>query len=170
MNYNSVRLFYVEGQTEIHLIKNLKLRGKPKLFNFWTTNVNKIIRTIKSNYCVCIVYDTDSINSKNIIRFIDSINRIASSCYKVILLQQTDNLEDELKFSCSCKQNILFNAFNSSGRREFKSQFLKTSNPIEVLNKLGFNMENLWSKDIIADANQLIKKKNIYHGNVHLVP
>ena len=66
MNTNSVRLFYVEGETELHLLKKLELRGKLKKFNFWNNNVNKIIRTIKSNYCVCIVYDTEDIHPQNV--------------------------------------------------------------------------------------------------------
>ena len=148
---NSVRLFYVEGETELHLIEKLELRGKLKKFNFWNNNVNKIIRTIKRNYCVCIVYDTDDIHPQNVIRFVESVKRIASSCYKVMLLQQTKNMEDELLFSCSCKNKTLFDAFQASGRKEFKNQFIKTNNPIEILNALGFTKESLWSKKLLLN-------------------
>lgn len=170
MNLNSVRLFYVEGETEVHLIKKLELRGKRRIFNFWTTNVSKILRTVNKNYCVCIVYDTDNLKPKNILRFVEGVKRIADNCFKVILLQQTKNMEDELLYSCSCHSKSLFDAFKAGGRQNFKNQFNKTSNPIDVLNNLGFKKEYLWPKGIIPETRQLLDMKNIYYGNKYLLP
>lgn len=165
---NTIRVFYVEGETELRLLNCLNLRGQLKKFNFWNNKVNKILRTIKANYCVCIVYDIDDINEVSLKRFIASVKLISQSCFKVILLQQTKNLEDELIYSCQCKEKSLLEAFKACSRSELKGNFNKTKTPLPLLSKLNFEKSKLWNRSIIPNLTILNKQKNIYFTSKHL--
>ena len=166
MSNNTIILILVEGETEQHLINDSNIRGKVKIFNCWDNEIKKIQRMINSKYHVVIVYDTDIINPACTKRFKENITVLSKICHQITILQQTQNLEDELIYACSCSEKSLLNEFKSSSKSEFKSSFLKCTNPLVKLEKLGFDSNKMWDRDIIKEFENLINVKTVNNKNI----
>lgn len=152
-------LFLIEGETEEKLIKELKLLGKIQYFNFWDTDISKIIARIRADE-VYIVYDTDV--TTNINRFIKNLKKLQMQKIKFYLLQQTNNLEDEI-INCSSCKNIR-QIFNSS-RTEFKECFLSCNNLSRKLFEIDFSPEKLWTGQ---DNSNLLQWSSLRRNFSHL--
>lgn len=153
-------LILVEGQTEEYLLKKLNVIGKIQIFNLWDKDVQKIARKFKSNTAVFVVYDTDTAQSQsNIARFNANLAFLKQGGQLKGILQQTLNFEDELVFACDALRNKqgLFQTFNAVDANEFKNKFLKSNNPIALLEKQGFDKMKLWKQNVSANVD------NNYH-------
>lgn len=140
---------FVEGETEEKLLKELKVIGRIKKINLWNKDVNKLLRTFKPNTAIFVIYDTDAMQSEaNITRFNANLATLKKNHYLAGILQQTENFEDELVHACRQFKTLkdLFKAFDAVNADEFKTKFLKANNPIEILEKFGFDKHELWQK------------------------
>lgn len=168
---NLRHVYYYEGETERKLISTLKndgdiLHGKLQKFNFWQTEATKIVRKISGSSVLYIIFDTDTINVKSTEKFILNMKLLVGEkkVKEIYLIAQHQNLEDELRFSCT-KNNLvqLFKDFyNINSSEEFKAKLIKESNLSNKLKNNNFDVKKLWSrKEIYSSALSCISNKKI---------
>ncbi len=148
-------LILVEGHTEEYLLKKPNVIGKIQIFNLWDKDVQKIARRFNSNTAVFVVYDTDTAQSQsNIARFNANLAFLKQGGRLKGILQQTFNFEDELVLACDELRNSqgLFKVFDAVNADEFKYKFLKSDNPIALLEKQGFDKMKLWKQKVSANV------------------
>ena len=151
---NQIR-YFCEGETEQKLLRYLKdtnqkqiqskiQSGQVKIHNLWEKKF-KLIRNINKTDKLFFVVDTDRINNKSI--FLENIELLKS--YKVCLIVQNKNLEDELCFACGkVKKPFLFESFyNVQSKKEFKSRFNQDNNLQHTLSKNNFDFSKLWERN-----------------------
>lgn len=170
--------FLVEGKTERALLKALQSKikvsdnsfpkivsGKTNIFNLWTTNAAGLKTLINKNELIVAIFDTDTINSTNLNRFISNIVLLSKHCREIILVQQNLNLEDEL-VNATCLLNLkeLYGLFNSN-KTNFKNDFLKEKNLVRKLCSKNFEVSLLWNSKKIF-SNQLKTVKGINKVNL----
>lgn len=148
-----MKKFYilVEGDTEKKLLVWLGVIGKIEIVNLWDKDIKKILRKIKPNTDVFVIYDTDVQQSQaNIERFNDNLKILKRDGYLKGILQQTLNFEDELIYACKDIKNVkeLFKLFHAVNADEFKSNFLDVNNGLAVLERVGFDKAKLWQQPI----------------------
>ncbi len=145
--------FFVEGETEIALLKALGILGVKQKVNLWENDVQKILRKLKPNTTIYIVYDTDRITQYQ--RFLDNLKKLQydKNITKIYLLQQTKNLEDELSTACSKSKAQLQKAFKAQDDKELKSRLCECSpeNLLQKLNKLSLQTDKLWQGEQLPE-------------------
>ncbi len=145
--------FFVEGETEIALLKALGILGVKQKLNLWENDVQKILRKLKPNTTIYIVYDTDITAQHQ--RFLANLNKLQNdkNITKIYLLQQTQNLEDELSTACSKSKVQLQKAFKAQDDKEFKSRLCECSpeNLLQKLNKLSLQTDKLWQGEQLPE-------------------
>lgn len=161
-------LIYVEGETEKALVSDLNVLGRISKINLWEKPLHPLIRTLRPNQKVLVVYDTDHIQSQgNLERFVANIKLLKTYSALFGIMQQTQNLEDELVAACAGlnDRQQLFRLFDATGANEFKELFIKAGNRIVKLQKNGFNADNLWRQ---ATHNKLsiLDAHRTFHANL----
>ncbi|MEX6283216.1 hypothetical protein AB6F89_14750 [Providencia hangzhouensis] len=148
--------FFVEGETEDILIKDLKRKynftvKNIRIINLWNITERKLkvllttLEPKKSN--VFIVYDID--RTENIDNFLKNINIITKYSSKTYILQQNNNFEEELAYACNKTKQLIYNCFCAqiTSCDNFKNSFIDCRNRLEKLEGLNFNDNKLWDKD-----------------------
>lgn len=166
-----------EGYTEIKLLSvlkdNIKLaKVHTSQFNCWNHSIEKRLIKLTKNgkTTIFIVFDIDILNKvgtniqASIQKFQNNITILLNSGYHVILLQQTENFEDELARAINQKKISLFNHFNVNNADEFKTAFLNCNNILVRLEQLGFNETRLWTQTIEPKIAHIPRKKCV-HGS-----
>ncbi len=146
-------LFFVEGQTEQAVLSALNILGKTDKRNLWHIDSKKIIRLLKPNTTLYIVYDTDELSQCQ--RFINNLKQLdkEKKVVSLYLIQQTHNLEDELVYACSISKPKLRKEFKAQNDDELKSKINQctSDNLFQKLSKLGLNTDKLWTGKHIAE-------------------
>ncbi|WP_318375874.1 hypothetical protein [Enterobacter sp.] len=160
-------IFFVEGETEKFLLNDFKKRDKDPIkriikINLWNTDVKKILPNLTEVNDIVIVFDTDL--KQGIERFNKNIDAILARNHNVYLLQQTDNFEQELVYSCQCSKKTLFDEFCKKivSADNFKNSFIKCSTRLDKLNSLGFSKGRLWCREIIDELKHQKIRKSSY--------
>lgn len=142
-------VYFYEGETEKTLLEFLKAQkqiksGKTKKFNLWKNRSRKIKRTINETDELFFIIDTDKTDNKDI--FLENIKLLKD--YKVCLIVQNKNLEDELLFACNIKNYpALFDFFYQVEHlNKFKTKFAQDENLLFTLSKNNFDCKKLWSR------------------------
>lgn len=142
-------LYYVEGETEVTLVKALKEKyiqsGKIIKKNLVSSVVSKLeLRTITPNTIVVIVIDTDidkvDIFDKNIMEL-----KKSKHIKKIVTILQINKLEDELLYSTNIKDIIFF--LPSRSKSDFKRDFCRCTNIGAKLESHGFDINKIWSRE-----------------------
>jgi len=148
-----VRYFY-EGETEKKLLQHLKdeghlLHGGLKKHNLWNTLFSKVERTINKTDHLYFFVDTDVTSDLSIL--IKNIKRLKP--YKVRLMVQHQNFEDELCFACDKKNSraLYEDFYGIASPTEFKSKFMRESNLNGKLVDNNFDHKKLWSRKVTFD-------------------
>lgn len=148
--------FFVEGETEDVLIKDLKKKynftvKNIRIINLWNIAERKIkalltTLELKKSH-VFIIYDTD--RTENIANFLKNINIITKYSSKTYILQQNDNFEEELAYACDKSKQLIYSCFCAqiTSCDNFKNSFIDCRNRLEKLEGLDFNDNRLWDKD-----------------------
>ena len=125
---------------------NLKviIPGKVQKLNVIEQLINdSILRTLKKNTLVVLVFDTDT-NNANILKMnIEKLNS-SSVVSKVIAVPQVPNLEKELIRSCNI--NKITELLDSRNEKEFKRDLIHITNLDKKLKEHSFNINKLWSQ------------------------
>lgn len=159
---NQIR-YFCEGETEQKLLRYLKdtkqkqiQSGQVKIHNLWEKKF-KLTRQINKTGKLFFVVDTDKVGNTQI--FLENIKLLKS--YKVCLIVQNKNLEDEFCFACGkVKTPFLFKSFyNVQSKKEFKSRFNKDNNLRHTLTKNNFNFNSLWVRS--NDFSNWLKNNHI---------
>ena len=164
--------FFVEGQTEKKFLEALNVLGAIKQYNLWQIDINRIIRQLKPNTTIYIVYDTDvsdKIPEQRFLSNIDSLynhNRVNKNVY---LLPQTKNLEDEISTACSLTKGTLLKEFRAQGTKELKSTILGCTNLSQRLQKLKLNPHKLWRGESIALLPRQWQKRRKFFKDLKLI-
>lgn len=145
MNLKSKKILYlVEGETEIHFIDTIKgkfiIAGRTRKFNLWEKDVSNLIREISKGTIVICVLDTDITNETLERRLKNNIEKLKRN-YKVIIINQNKNLEDEIVF-CTSLTNIrdMYGCVDD----KHKSAFINDKLLETRLENLEFDIEKLW--------------------------
>lgn len=141
-----------EGETEKKLLKCIGAIGKYTKFNPFENDVSRLRRLINKQDTVYLVYDSDVIHDNAVNKFKANIKQLLRTTKKLVLIQQTLNLEDELVYACaSCKDHKqLYQAFNAKPVtiEKFKANFIKATNCLTILKRLGFDKEKLFDRPL----------------------
>ena len=148
--------YFVEGECEKVLINSLKNKylesGKIKILNMVTKEIPLSIMRILTNNTICIlIFDIDVLKDKrqkidrNIIKQNIQKLRSYSAIKEVIVVCQTDNLEDELIYST--KLNKIQEMFKVNSIREHKTKFVDCKNLNSFLERYEFDILKFWSRN-----------------------
>lgn len=141
--------YYVEGETEEKLIcilreNHLVCAGKVEVFNVIQERLNLTkLRPLKKGTTVVFVFDTDGQDIGKLEENIDFVKK-RSNVKEVLCITQVKNLEDELSRACGMK--TVTQLFKSTGKKNFKSEFISREHLYERLIKAGFQMDKLWTE------------------------
>ena len=141
-------LYYVEGKDEEKLISVFKtemqliLPGKVQVFNPVSQIITKSrLMTLKENTIIIFVFDTDVGDSKILLKNQEMLMN-CSRVKEIYFIPQCKNLEDELVRSCKIKK--ITELLDSKGNSNFKTDFIKTNNLADKLEKSEFDIKKLW--------------------------
>lgn len=159
---NTNILYFVEGEDEKALINTLKkdLRviqpGKVQVLNVLQNKISiNILRTLKKNTVVILVFDTDKENTDTLAENIKTLSK-CSVISRVITIPQVKSLEDELLRSCEIKN--ITDLLGSRSKKDFKGDLIRVTNLGAKLVEHGFNINLFWSKHP-SDSYQGIENK-----------
>lgn len=163
----NTRIIFVEGDTEVSLFNNLKKGGaiqakKIAKKNLWDECIKKYSVNIPKNCDIIVVFDTDVTVQSN--RFIQNIQYLISRKHKIILMQQTDNFEEEIAHCCNLTTKRLFNIFcktKSPGAGDFKRDFIACTNQIEKLTSIGWDKR----KWFVRNLHNSLSTLHVYQSN-----
>lgn len=143
--------YYVEGEDERKLVNVLKTElklikpGKVQRLNVVDKKItDTMLRTLKNNTVVVIIFDTDTDSVDILNQNIDKL-KSCPSVSEVIKIPQVHNLEEELVRSCKIRR--ITELLNSSSASEFKGDLLKVTNLDTKLVEHGFDINIFWSRN-----------------------
>lgn len=149
-----------EGETEKKLLKILCAEGKKTKFNPFQNEIRKLLRLINKTDTVYIVYDIDVMNNAAISKFNENIKKLLKITKKIILVQQTRNMEEELQFACNSVSLVdIYKAFSAEPptASNFKSRFISSNSCIQILEGLGFDENKLFTRQIDERISEFYK-------------
>lgn len=161
MTKNDTIRYYVEGECEKRLIEVLKsdfrlIRpGKVEVFNPITHRFTSArLMLISPNTTVVMVFDTDVKKTEVFDENLHMLRR-SSRVSDVITVLQVKNFEDEI-IRC-CKINNVTQLFGSKSKKDFKTDFINTTNLKRTLINKGFNIDQLWNQN---DSENYLELRN----------
>lgn len=144
--------YFVEGECEEHLIKSIKneylLSGKIKVLNVTTKKITpNHIRLLKAKTICVFVLDVDIFtNGKqkdDILK--ENIKILTRNKFKVILIPQIQNLEDEIIYSTNIKK-CCTELLGTVSKKDFKADFIKCQKIVERLSEKQFDINRFWTR------------------------
>jgi len=171
---NSLEYYFVEGQCEQHFIKSSNLIGRVIILDLSEKSVDQLKKTLavlpsqKKRTFINIVFDSDILinNQTLLFRFKENVSFLKKQGFKVRLLQQHRNFEEELIYSLNISCSSLLSKFNARNQREFKSHFICDQKISDKLNSLSSTF-NFWTSPLIE---RLIEFDNIAQNNFSNLP
>ncbi|OYQ76026.1 hypothetical protein [Wohlfahrtiimonas chitiniclastica] len=152
-------LIYLEGDTEARLLKELNIVATQiKIINFAQRDISRNLATFKSNTYFFIILDMDILaiskchdtqevkaSTDRIIKNIDKIIK-SKKVKQIYFIPQYYDLEDEISRSCGMSVNTLLQKTigKKKNKDHFKESFLKSTTPLKLLSKAGFDESKLW--------------------------
>ena len=158
-------VFIAEGPTEKSLLHHLGIEGKKETINLAQTESRKFERYFgnlpKPNMSeIYLLIDTDLIlNFPHCLKNIEeNINLLIQYGYKIYVLQQHKDLEDELAYACGFQNiNKLLASVNCCTKNELKNKVIK--NPSCVTSITSFEKSKLWNRDLIDELKHCVTKE-----------
>jgi len=155
-------VFIAEGPTEKSLLHHLGVEGKKATINLAQTESRKFERFFgnlpKPNMSeIYLLLDTDLIlNFPHCLKNIEeNIKLLTKYRYKIYVLQQHKDLEDELAYACGFQNiNKLLNRVDCSTKNELKNKVIKNPSCVTSINS--FEKSNLWSRDLIEELKHCV--------------
>ncbi|MGL5056558.1 MAG: hypothetical protein ACRC6A_04195 [Fusobacteriaceae bacterium] len=164
---NKIYYYIVEGEIEKKVIDEIKYEyiqsGKVLVKNPIQNKIpDTILRTLKINTTVILVFDTDVTTNLNILDYNISKLSKQKNIKEVILIPQVNHMEEEIVYSTNINQikDLLGNRSNS----DFKVKVLECNNLLLKLEQKKFDINKFWSKNAVnifekyANQSSKIKK------------
>lgn len=159
--------FFVEGQCEERLVRELKANGLIVSGKVTKKNViqelipDPLLRTMSENSIAILVFDTDT---NNISVLEENIKRLKAfgRAQTIWLVMQVRNLEDELVRSTSVRR--ITDLLNSKSISEFKHDFIKEQNLFVKLTDKNFDIGKIW----VTSPNGLFSRYSNNGANIKL--
>lgn len=154
----SKSVFYIcEGECESNLLKEMKniknesikiSGGKIKVFNVLKDKkIASIAPYLDNKKDTIIIFDCDDYIKNGIQSLLKNIKEMKKRSRNVYVVLQVNNFEEELTRSFSnCSLDKLYKLFQSESKSEFKNNFCKTRNTLNVLQKHEFAVDNFCNK------------------------
>lgn len=150
--------YFVEGECEEHLIKSVKnkyiLSGKIKVLNVTMKKITLNHIRLLSPKTICVfVIDVDTyLQGNNTTEILEkNIKLLESKKFKVVLIPQINNLEEEIIYSTSVKK-CFTELLGIASKKDFKKEFIKCTKLLEKLEEKNFDINKLWSRDATIKA------------------
>lgn len=147
-------MYIVEGETEAKFINALKegediFSGSIKVLNALSKNVASIIRYIKPNTSIILVFDVDVLIDKRVLlstHFEKNIKLLkrTKNVKEIFVIQQVKTLEDEIVRATDIKE--IKELLNSKSNKNVKSDINKCTNLYVKLKEKNFKIAKLWEK------------------------
>ena len=163
---NKVYYYIVEGEVEKKIIDEIKHKyiqsGKVLVKNPIQNKIpDTILRTLKLNTTVILVFDTDITNNLDILDYnISKLSR-QKNIKEVILIPQVKHMEDEIVYSTNINQ--IKDLLGTRSNSDFKIKVLDCSNLLLKLEQKSFDINKFWSKNAVNTfrkyTNQSLKIK-----------
>ena len=158
-------VFIAEGPTEKSLLHHLGIEGKKETINLAQTESRKFERYFgnlpKPNMSeIYLLIDTDLIlNFPHCLKNIEeNINLLIQYGYKIYVLQQHKDLEDELTYACGFPTiHKLLDRVNCSTKTELKSKIIRNPSCVTSINS--FEKSKLWNRDLIEELRHFVSKE-----------
>jgi hypothetical protein len=164
------KIFYLgEGKTERRVKEALNLEGNFSEFNVWEKDIKEKLRTFTPQSEVVLMVDADLHNNPNCAtRFQANLLLLRERKYRVTVLLQVDNLEDEVirgfgDASRTCR------AFGIKNKTELKQVLASINNLQEKLNNPAFNAKNLWTQPH-AKCDNICKEQRVNIDKLRKIP
>lgn len=141
--------YLVEGKCEKILVESLQRMeyiepGAIEIFNVIEHSLpQRKLYSLKPNTTIVMIFDTDTNQIKILKDNISLLQAYKKRVRQILCIPQVQNLEDELKRSCSLTD--LQNLFGSKSTKDFKRDLIKCSNLEQTLRKHSFSIEAFWS-------------------------
>ncbi|HBU6168910.1 TPA: hypothetical protein SCR74_003405 [Citrobacter freundii] len=166
----NTRIIFVEGDTEVSLFNNLKKNGtiqakKIVKKNLWNECIKKYSVVIPKNCDIIVVFDIDVITQVD--RFIQNIKFLKSRKHTIILMQQTNNFEEEIAHCCSLTPKKLFAKFcktKSPNADDFKRDFIACTNQLDKLTTIGWDKDKWFVRILHPCINSLHPYQSTYNN------
>ncbi|ENU4056039.1 TPA: hypothetical protein PPD39_003747 [Acinetobacter baumannii] len=167
---NDINLYWVEGECEMTFIKSSPLLGKAEKVDLCELPLNKLkARTIrlsgnKKKLFLYIVFDTDVLKNDpaKLTNFLQNLTYLERSGFKLKLLQQDADFEDEIMKSNNMGLSKFRELFNVRNKSEFKSNMLREhSMHKKIVDKIP--TFKLWESELISTLSIHIGKQSSYH-------
>ena len=151
---NNKCIYYVEGPCEQQLISALKeeparlLPGKVKVYNVVQNLIPKSqMLSIQPGTTVVLVFDTDVMQTANLKKNLELLNRYCGKLH-IVFLPQVLNMEDELT-RCTNVKNVS-ELTRSNSIRNFKTDFcrIKSKDCRAMLERHGLDTAKLWTSKV----------------------
>lgn len=158
-------VFIAEGPTEKALLHHLGIEGKKETINLAQTESRKFERYFgnlpKPNMSeIYLLIDTDLIlNFPHCLKNIEeNIKLLTKHGYKIFVLQQHRDLEDELAYACGFQNiNKLLGKVNCTTKNELKGKVIKNPSCVTSINS--FEKSKLWNRNLIEELKHCVTKE-----------
>ena len=146
---NTIVHYLVEGKNELKVVNTLKselkliMPGKASVHNVVEQKIpDAFLLTIQQGTIMVLLFDTDTGQTSTLRSNLAKLEK-CPRVKEVVTIPQANNLEDELKRSCSLRniQDLL----NSQSKADFKRDLIKVTNLGAKLRQHNFNIKLLWS-------------------------
>ena len=148
MGKNKIVQYYVEGDDEVKFLSTLKtdlqliLPGKVQKVNVVTEKItNMRLMTLKPKTTVVLIFDTDR-GPWDILKSNITMLEKCPQVSDIVIVPQNKNLENELVRCCDISRATAL--LDSQGARNFKRDFIRTSNLAAKLIEHHFDIKKLW--------------------------
>lgn len=171
---SKIKIILAEGDTEVSFFQKMKREGRVGFKsivkkNLWQDCIKSYAITIPRGCDLLVIFDTDKLGQ--IERFISNVRFLSSRGHNVYLLQQKNNFEEELAWSCDksvAKLIAEFCAKKTSGVNDFKRDFIACKNPLPKLIRLGMTDTRWFARDLHESLHSLVKMKSSFKKHFSL--
>ncbi|WP_337081268.1 hypothetical protein [Acinetobacter pittii] len=166
---NDINLYWVEGECELNFIKSSPLLGRAEKVDLCELPLNKLkSRTIrlsgnKKKLFLHIVFDTDVLKNcpAKLKNFLENLAYLERSGFKLGLLQQDMDFEDEIIKCNNLGLTRFKDLFKVRNKTEFKNNMLREHlMHKKILDKIP-NFK-LWESELISALSIHIEKQSSY--------
>lgn len=143
--------YFVEGECEKKLVDKYKnvnsgklIAGKVDVLNFINKEIsNSRITVLNPKTVIILVYDIDVENIQCLENNIKKLNHFGFN--RIYHVQSIKNFEDEISFASELKN--VDSIFGTNTKNDFKREFLRCTNINYKLEKNGFNIDKIWTRE-----------------------
>ncbi len=143
-------LYLVEGETEKRLLKILKdgknvYSGRIFVCNIVQERIRPaMFMSYGTKISIAAIFDTDT-STADLLKQNISILKDLPNFQEMVCIPQVSNFEDELCYACNIRDVRVITG--SRSKSDFKRDFLNAGNILQKLNRKGFDVSKLWSRE-----------------------